>query len=165
MKSDESKLIKQNTPTTPSEQDQDTPKVLPGKVLTELQAQNLESKPELKTSRKNPKTPIAIITIPARTEPTKCVMFDDKLEEKESKNTSSSASFEKPAKRSKSEASKAEEELMVIMHKARKNLLKTRKLSPNKLDAQIRQRQERAENLRQSILATRREYLEKVRQR
>lgn len=54
---------------------------------------------------------------------------------------------------------------MTIFHRARKNLLQTRRLSPHKLDAQIRQRQERAENLRQSIQTTRKEYLEKVRQR
>lgn len=84
-------------------------------------------------------------------------------EEESKESKSSSTSFEAPAKRSKSEASK--DHMKTLIERARKNLLQTRKLSPNQLDAQIRQRQERAENLRQSIQTTRKEYLEKVRQR
>jgi hypothetical protein len=84
-----------------------------------------------KSSRKNTKTPIAIINIPSKLpDQQKSVMFAEE-ESKESK--SSSTSFEMPAKRSKSEASK--ENIMTLIERARKNLFQTRKLSPNKLDA------------------------------
>jgi hypothetical protein len=98
-------------------------------VLSELPTQSKESKR---------KTPIAIITIPARPA-TKQVMFVEptssfEKEQENSKNTSSSTSFEVPAKRSKSEASKQEDQGTII-NRARKNLFRVRKLSPNKLDA------------------------------
>lgn len=109
-------------------------------IKTDQQSQKLNK-------AKNMKTPVAIITIPNKPpDQPKAVMFAEE-ESKESK--SSSTSFEMPAKRSKSEASK--ENMMTLIERARKNLMRSRKLSPNKLDAQIRQRQERAENLRQSI--------------
>lgn len=101
----------------------------------------METKADSKKA-KTRETPIAIITIPAKAEkPENSVMIIDKYEEMESKHTSSSASFDTPAKRSKSEEHKDQAAAVKMnMNRARKNFMRKRELSPNKLDAQIRQR-------------------------
>lgn len=65
----------------------------------------MSSKPELP---KKKETPVAIISIPAKLDPRKTVMFNEIVQQQESSrgntNTSSSTSYEATPKRAKSEA-------------------------------------------------------------
>jgi hypothetical protein len=94
-------------------------------------------------------TPIAIINItPSQKKNVMITEVSAHAKDSGETNTSSSASFENTPKRSKSEANRDQFTFMAMITKARKNLFRRRKLSPMQLNAQITEKQERAENLR-----------------